>query len=584
MSPLDSSNLPPEIGEYDEQRSVRAFLMWRSYEADVDGKGRNFRLSVFMYHEVGGLPEMDQLSAPDAPEWGQNRQQFWDSIWEGREFDPGHQGLIYEYFTADTVADARRFVGRRKDDVAANGLYPWSPLAIHVPASRESPAEDWSPPFVTCSADSQAACWAVAAALAKRLGPDYRFVKHYPTGGSLYATLLFMTRDDDHGVILGLGSSIHRAGEQSGRLIDSAVWDELVDGRTSVATVVGQILEEAPSSQRRHPWAEGIGLLAEIALDSALFGCDVWIDEVPETDAEFAQISAAFPGLVSSRVNREALWFVRDRDTGEPLVCVDLNASEVFTAADPKPAAVSDAALTWRSVLESRAGRVRDTRLGVSVVLSRFNRKERFFVAMDASGGDNEELHAPSLRLADDFRQKLAASIGMPVPAHAWATIDYHLNWLHAGLQWKANPGVLHEVADRYTADGVELVSGNQEDIDLIVAWTTSEGEPVVVFLEAKAYSSWTNKQVGHKMPRLVAIVGHAKSAGLPFRPVLVLAGPTPPSPKLDTAWWPEWGRGEDGQPMFMDLPVPGARLSVERVNADGIPASDGTKWKYKRV
>ena len=582
MSPLDNSHLPDEIGDYDEQRPVQAFLMWRSYGPDVDGKGRNFGLSVFMFHETGEPPEIDALSEPDAPEWGQDRRKLWASIWEGREFDPGHQALIYEYFTADSVADARRFVANRKDEVAFNGLYSWSPLAIHVPEAQEPPAADWPAPFVTCSADWQAACWAVAAALAKRLGSDYRFVKHYPTGDSLYATLLFTTRDDDRGVILGLGSSIHRTGEQWGRLIDSAVWDELIDGRTSVATVLGQILDEIPSSQRRHPWADGIELLAEIALDSALFGCDVWIDEAPETDAEFAQIAAAFPGLVTSRVNCEGLWFVRDRGSGEPLVCVDLDTAEVFTAADPKPVAVSDAASTWGKVLQSRAGRVQDTRLALPVFLSRFNRKERFFVAIDAAGGDQDELHAPSMRLADDFRKKLEESIRMPVPAHAWATIDYHLNWLHAGLQWKANPGVQHEAADRFTADGVELVSGNQEDIDLIVAWTTSEGESVVVFVEAKAYSSWTNRQVGHKVPRLVAIVDNAKSTGLSFTPRLVLAGPTPPSPKLDTAWWPEWGRGEDGQPMFMELPVPGARLSVERVNADGIPASDGTKWKYK--
>ena len=68
MSPLGSSGLPPEIGEYDEQRPVQAFLMWRSNRPDVDGKGRNFRLSVFMFHEAGESPEMDDLSEPDAPE------------------------------------------------------------------------------------------------------------------------------------------------------------------------------------------------------------------------------------------------------------------------------------------------------------------------------------------------------------------------------------------------------------------------------------------------------------------------------------------------------------------------------------
>ncbi|MEI2621675.1 MAG: hypothetical protein V9G09_13170 [Candidatus Nanopelagicales bacterium] len=135
--------------------------------------------------------------------------------------------------------------------------------------------------------------------------------------------------------------------------------------------------------------------------------------------------------------------------------------------------------------------------------LSKFNRKERFFVAVDAAGGDHEELHAPSLQLTDAFREKLEAAIGIPVPVHAWASIDYHLNWLHAALQWKANPGLLHEKTirnDRFAADGLELVLRNQEDIDLIVAWTAPCGGLMVVLVEAKAYGRWTNKQVGHKV------------------------------------------------------------------------------------
>lgn len=468
--------------------------------------------------------------------------------------------------------------------MAAKGLHPWVQVPIRVTKPPEPPADDWPTPFATCSGDVQATCWAVAAALAKRLGPDYRFIKHYPTGDSLYSTLLFATRHaPEDGVIIGLGSSMHRFGEQPGKLVGADVWDELVDGRTSVSTVVDQVLRQIPSAGGRHEWADGIGLLAEIARDSALLGCDVWIDEAPDTDAEFAQVAAVFPAVVSSRQNREGLWFVRDRGTGEPLVCVDLDASEVFTAADPDPLPVPDAASKWWKVLEQRVGRVRDTRLGLPVFLSKFNCKERFFVVVDAVGGDHDELHEPSLRLTEAFRRKLEATIGMPVPAHAWASIDFHLNWLHAALQWKTEPGLLHQVADRFTADGVELVSGNQEDIDLIVAWTAPVGEPVVVFIEAKAYSPWTNKQVGHKVPRLTAIVGSAISVGLAFTPLLVLAGPTPPSQGLDVSGWPTWGQG-DGQPLYLELPVAGARLGVERVDEGGRPSSSGTKWAFKHL
>lgn len=133
-------------------------------------------------------------------------------------------------------------------------------------------------------------------------------------------------------------------------------------------------------------------------------------------------------------------------------------------------------------------------------------------------------------------------------------------------------------MADRFIADGVELVSGNQGDIDLIVAWTSDDGDPVVVFIKAKAYSPWTNKQVGHKVPRLTAIVDSAISVGLTFTPRLVLAGPTPRSQGLDVLGWPAWGQ-RDGQPLFLQLPIAGSRLSVERVDEGGslpVPARSG--------
>jgi len=82
-------------------------------------------------------------------------------------------------------------------------------------------------------------------------------------------------------------------------------------------------------------------------------------------------------------------------------------------------------------------------RLGLSAMLSAFNRKERLFLLGYASGGlDNLELHAPGLRLSHDFRTNLAAAIDLPVPAHAWADVDYHLSWLHAAVQCTAaSPG-----------------------------------------------------------------------------------------------------------------------------------------------
>lgn len=67
--------------------------------------------------------------------------------------------------------------------------------------------------------------------------------------------------------------------------------------------------------------------------------------------------------------------------------------------------------------------------LGLPAMLSAFNRKERLFLLGYASAGlDTLELHAPGLRLCHDFRINLAAAIDLPVPAHTWAGVDYHLS------------------------------------------------------------------------------------------------------------------------------------------------------------
>lgn len=55
-------------------------------------------------------------------------------------------------------------------------------------------------------------------------------------------------------------------------------------------------------------------------------------------------------------------------------------------------------------------------------------------MGFDAVGGDQDELHDASFRLAEGFRQKVEAT-RLPVPgrAHPEAPSDYLFNWLHPG-------------------------------------------------------------------------------------------------------------------------------------------------------
>jgi hypothetical protein len=62
-----------------------------------------------------------------------------------------------------------------------------------------------------------------------------------------------------------------------------------------------------------------------------------------------------------------------------------------------------------------------------SDILSRFNRKERYWVL-------NELLDFNSTPISKNFRSKLRTELGIEVPTNAWWAMDYHFDWLHAAL------------------------------------------------------------------------------------------------------------------------------------------------------
>ena len=127
--------------------------------------------------------------------------------------------------------------------------------------------------------------------------------------------------------------------------------------------------------------------------------------------------------------------------------------------------------------------------------LRSFNRKERFILLTEALGRE---------RLGEDFRRRLGEAIGMTIPADAYVAMDYHLDWLQMALHLADNPPPKEPIRND------DLVTGNQEDSDLLVAFD-HELTTHIVLIEAKVETGWTNKQLNSKAERLSRIFGEGR-------------------------------------------------------------------------
>ena len=142
--------------------------------------------------------------------------------------------------------------------------------------------------------------------------------------------------------------------------------------------------------------------------------------------------------------------------------------------------------------------------LSLPEALERFNRKERNLLVRDILGHTKDA----ALPLSASFRQKVEERLRIPVPEHAWWATDFHISWLagalavymkqNTNLRPFPNPEVATAANDAVSSKPRQLVEGNQEDIDLIVAT-----DQHLILIEAKAYGTFTDKQIGSKVARL---------------------------------------------------------------------------------
>lgn len=195
--------------------------------------------------------------------------------------------------------------------------------------------------------------------------------------------------------------------------------------------------------------------------------------------------------------------------------------------------------------------------------LEAFNRKERHLLREQATGTGR------TVALSQGFRQQLGAALGTAVPDHHLVAVDFHLNWLYAALLHHSGKldGPAHPIAPPLADDVHQrrAYEPNQEDIDLVVAFE-SDTVTHVALVEAKGFTSWSNKQMESKLRRLDRVVADA-SPGPDVALHLVLAS-FKPAEKL-TVDWGQWANDGTGPPHIV-LAKPENRLVVEECDAEG--------------
>ena len=192
-------------------------------------------------------------------------------------------------------------------------------------------------------------------------------------------------------------------------------------------------------------------------------------------------------------------------------------------------------------------------------ILESFNRKERFFLIAQALGQERDD--KPAFTLSEKFRRELGGKMEVCIPKDpekVFVGMDYHLDWVVASLtRWK-------DGKDREFPNDAPGIKGTQEDIDLLVAFQENQVFHLV-FLEAKAYSGWTNNQMEPKAKRLGEIFDDCEKKWPNVNPHFFAIGPKE-STALNLAAFPDWMKPIE----WLTLALPSERRIVTRRGKEG--------------
>jgi hypothetical protein len=125
--------------------------------------------------------------------------------------------------------------------------------------------------------------------------------------------------------------------------------------------------------------------------------------------------------------------------------------------------------------------------------LRALNSKERFYLFTEAVGSDG-------LKISKRYLERIEKVFGIKITENYFAGIDFHLDWIYAAL----NVIDIKDYKMEYqNTDG--CIVGNQEDIDLIIAYE-DKGITHIIMVEAKCAGSWNNSQLESKSNRFKSI------------------------------------------------------------------------------
>lgn len=197
--------------------------------------------------------------------------------------------------------------------------------------------------------------------------------------------------------------------------------------------------------------------------------------------------------------------------------------------------------------------------------LKAFNRKERFILLHKALGFSDQ-----SFRLGDAFRAELSECLKVDVPSNAFVAMDYHFDWLQMAMYLTVNPRPRGLVSN----PGEDLVVGNQEDIDLLIAfekWTKTH----LVLVEAKGDTAWSNDQLQSKVDRLQRIFAKGRPGRGAVIPHFVMMSPKESDNEKLKAILEGLDEAADST-NWLPLPLPNGLVKPTRCDRQGESSAGG--------